>query len=119
MGTHARAKRIRHELAGRLYPHKRYHWPKGHRPKAIRGQSGRSVLIVNSGIYAVTAKVTGTRNSPVCDLTEHHMRVHKVPETAYGVYSFPSKRAMKRWLVSWHSQGTWKAKLRKFKIEWL
>lgn len=117
MGAHARAKRIRHELAGRL--DRKHYWPKGHSPKAVRGQSGRSVLIVNSGLYAVTAKIVGTRNSPVCDLTEHHMRVHRVPETAYGVYSFPSKRAMKRWLVSWHSQGTWKAKLRDFKIEWL
>ena len=117
MGAHARAKRIRHELAGRL--DRKYRWPKGHQPKAVRGQSGRSVLIVNSGIYAVTAKVMNTRNSPICDLTEHHMCVHQVPETHYCVYSFPSKRAMRRWLVKWHSQGAWKAKLRDFKIEWL
>lgn len=85
------------------------------------GQSGRSVLIVNSGIYEVTAKHIGTSgaNRHVCSLTEHHMKKHQVPETAYGVYSFPSKRAMKRWLMHWHKMGNWSPDFRDFKIEWM
>lgn len=121
MSEHARTKRIRRKQDGKGDPYKKYRWPKGHPPKAIRGQSSRSVLIVNSGIFEVTAKVVGTRdtNRFTAQLTEYHMLRHLVPETAYGAYSFRSKRAMKKWLVQWHSQGDWKAKLCDFKIEWL
>ncbi len=121
MSEHARAKRIRRQRDGKGEPYYVYRWPKGHPSKAIRGQSGRSVLIVNSGIFEVTAKVVGTRDSNrfVAQLTEYHMHRHLVPETAYGVYTFKSKRAMKKWLVQWHSQGNWEAKIRDFKIKWL
>lgn len=119
MSLQARLKKERYRLAGRSKS--RWCWPKGHPPKAVRGQSGRHVLIINSGIYEVTAKLCGTRdvNRFVCRLADHHMRKHRVPETAYGVYTFSSKRAMLRWLQTWHHMGDWKPRLRDFKIEWL
>lgn len=120
MGLHARTKKERYRLSDRWDSSRKWRWPKGHPPKNVRHQSGRSVVVVNSGIFAVTAKKIGTSyDRCVGELTGHHMRKHRVPEELHGVYSFPSKRAMCRWLLTYHHQGTWWPRWRDFRIEWL
>ncbi len=121
MSKRARMKHFKYLSEERWSVVRRYRYRKGHPPKAVRGQSGRAVLIINSGIFEVTAKRVGVCDSNrfVCAMARYHMAKHSVREEHYGVYFFQSKREMLRWLVSWHSQGGWKPRLVDFKIEWV
>ena len=90
---------------------------RGYPRRRCPGQSGRTVLVVTSGMQ-ITARRIGLddSNNFVSAMTEYHMRRHHVREEHYAVYTFRSKRRMRREMIrrfglptSWHM----------FEVEWV